>query len=451
MIRGPRSLRGRLVAVAAGSILAAVALFAIAAVLLVGHELRGTLDTALRQRAEDVAQLAVSTPAVLRDPGALEGVSSSRQLAVEVIDAQGRLIARSLALGDVLLPQDRLARAARVDGRTGYENVTLDGQPYRMFAAPVAQAGGVAGGGAVLVASDDSDITRTVHHIAFVLTLTGLGAALIATLVAAAFTRRGLGPLRRLALAAGEIERTADPSRRLPEAGGMADEIEQLTGVLNRMLASLEQARAGERRFLADASHELRTPVTALLGNVEYAARHGADPEVLADLRGDAQRLARLVDNLLVLERAGAPAPEPVALDELVRSLVASYDVDGGALVLGPIAAVRVLADRDALSRAVGNLIDNAVVHGPPAGRITVDLIRDGAWASLTVRDEGPGPDPGDRGHLFERFWRSPDASGRPGSGLGLSIVAAIVERNRGRVDVDGSAFTIELPVLDEE
>jgi two-component system sensor histidine kinase MprB len=437
--------------VATGSILAAVAVFAVAGVLLVGRELRGTLDTALRQRAEDVAQLAVSTPAVLNDPGALEGVGSARQLAVEVIDAQGRLIARSLALGDLVLPEDRLARAARVDGRTGYENITLDGQPYRVFAAPIAQAGGSAGGGAVLVASDESDITRTVHHLGFVLTLTGIAAALVAALVAAVFTRRGLGPLRRLALVAGEIERTADPSRRLPDAGGHPDEVGQLTGVLNRMLASLEEARAGERRFLADASHELRTPVTSLLGNVEYAARHGADPEVLADLRRDAQRLARLVDDLLVLERAGVPAvePEPLALDELVRSLVAGYDVDSGSLVLGPVAAVRVLADRDALSRAVGNLIDNAVVHGPPSGQVTVDLRAEGARALLTVRDEGPGPDPGVRARLFERFWRSPAATERPGSGLGLSIVATIVERHGGSVAVDGSAFTIELPALE--
>ena len=153
--------------------------------------------------------------------------------------------------------------------------------------------------------------------------LSGVAVVVLASLGAALLTRRGLRPLSRLASAAGEIERTADPSRRLPEPATL-DEIGQLTGVLNRMLASLEEARAGERRFIADASHELRTPVTALLGNVEYAARHGAEPDVLEDLRADASRLARLVDSLLVLERAGATdsvgAGEPVALDELVRA-----------------------------------------------------------------------------------------------------------------------------------
>jgi two-component system, OmpR family, sensor kinase len=453
LIKSPSTLRGRLVAVAAGSILAAVALFALAAVLLVGHDLRGTLDTALRQRAQLVAQLAVSAPAVLTNPGALESPVSGRQIAVEVIDSRGRLIARSLTLGARLLPQDRVARAALVDGRTGYENITLEGRPFRVYAAPIAQAGGPAAGGAVLVGSDTTDITNTVHHLGFVLTLSGLGAALLAALAAAALTRRGLGPLRRLAVAAGEIERTADPSRRLPEPNA-ADEVGQLTGVLNRMLASLEQARASERRFLADASHELRTPVTALLGNVEYAARHGVDAEVLADLRRDAARLARLVDDLLVLERAGAPAaepetaPEPLELDEFVRTLVAGYDSDRGSLTLGELAPVRVRADGEALSRAVGNLIDNAIVHGPDAGHVTVGVHREGAHALLTVRDEGPGPDPADSERLFERFWRAPSASERPGSGLGLSIVAAIVARHHGRVTVDGPQFTIELPAV---
>src|SRR6202035_1325881 len=117
----------------------------------------------------------------------------------------------------------------------------------------------------------------------------------VAALAAAVLTRRGFGPLRRLAGAAGEIERTADPARRLPQPRAGRGGGGQLPGVLNRMLASLEQARAGERRFLADASHELRTPVTALLGNVEYAARHGDDADVLADLKRDGQRRARIM------------------------------------------------------------------------------------------------------------------------------------------------------------
>ena len=302
-----RSLRARIALAAGAAILAAVVLFAVVTVLLVNHELRGSLDTALRQRALQVAQLAISAPAVLSASGALEGPSLGRQIDVQVLDSRGRLVARSPALGAELLPQDALERAARLHGRAGVETVDVGGRELRIFAAPIADAGSPPRAGWCSSPPTPRTSPSTTCSLGAAVALSGAGVALLAAIAAAALTRRGLRPLSTLADAAGEIEATADPSRRLPEAA-LADEIGQLTGVLNRMLASLEQARESERRFLADASHELRTPVTALLGNVEYAARHGADAEVLTDLRHDAHRLARLVDSLLALERAGARA-----------------------------------------------------------------------------------------------------------------------------------------------
>jgi two-component system, OmpR family, sensor kinase len=449
-LRPFRSLRARITAAAAAAILAAVLLFAVVTVLLVDHELRASLDTALRERAQEVAELAISTPAILTHPGALESPISGRQISVEVVDRRGRIVARSLNLGARVLPQDALERAARVQGHTGAEDVELDGRPLRLYAAPIADASGPAAGGAVLVASDTSDIAHTTSRLGVLVALTGAGVVLVAALAAAVLTRRGLRPLRTLAAAAGEIEATADPARRLPEAATL-DEIGRLTGVLNRMLASLEEARESERRLLADASHELRTPVTALLGNVEYAARHGADAEVLADLRHDARRLARLVDSLLALERAGEATQElePLRLDLLVRAAV--DEQDPGRVHVGSIDAVSVRGDDNALRRALGNLVENGLVHGPPRGGVTMWLERVDETARLSVVDEGPGPDPASRDRLFERFWRGSDASDRPGSGLGLSIVAAIAERHGGRVVVDGSTFTIELPVAPHE
>jgi signal transduction histidine kinase len=446
-----QTLRARLAIAAAVTLFAAVAVFGVVTVLLVGHELHSSLDRALSQRAQEVAQLAVSAPAVLTSPGALESTASGRQIAVEVLDAPGRIIARSLTLGARLLPQDALTRRAIANGITGFEDIDLGAHQFRLYAAPIAQAGGPAAGGAVLVASDTTDITATIGHLGAVIALSGVAVALLAALGAAALTRRGLRPLRRLAVAAGEIERTADPSRRLPEPA-TADEIGTLTGVLNRMLSSLEQARAGERRFLADASHELRTPVTALLGNAEYAARHGADPEVLEELRADAARLARLVDDLLVIERTAdsAPALEPVWLDQLVRDEAGAHDQDGR-VALGRIDRARVRADPGELRRALANLIENGLIHGPERGTVTVTLTCEGDRARLSVCDQGAGPDPAQRERLFERFWRGPNNSERPGSGLGLSIVAAIAERHGGDVLVQRARFSIELPTTAPE
>lgn len=448
MSRSPhRRIAFRLVAAACLSSLAAVAVLCALSIVLVRRELRDSLDADLRARAVAVAQLAVSAPALLTDPNGLDSPASGRQLAVEVLDAHGRILARSLTLGANLLPRDALARAAVARGATGYEDLAVGGQPFRLFAAPIAQAGGPAAGGAVLVASDTSDIAATLAHLRLVLVIAGLAVAVGATAAAAALTAGALRPLRRLVGSAEEIELTADPSLRLPDTGS-TDELGQLTGVLNRMLASLERSQASERRFLADAAHELRTPITSLVGNVEYLSRHGADEEALADLRSDAQRIARLVEDLLTLEREGATGAElrPVALDELVRETVRRLPRGMERVRLERLEHVSVRGDEQALARALANLIENAFVHGPENGVVTVSVIREGASVLLSVADEGEGPQPQEGARVFERFWRGPAAAGRPGSGLGLAIVAAVAARHGGRATVNGAQFTVQLP-----
>lgn len=436
----PRSLRSRLVLAAVGSILLALVAFGVAAEIVTRHELRATLDRALRQRAGDVERLAVSAPAVLSSPGALEAPVGGQEVAVEVLDSRGRIIARSVALGARLLPDDAVVRRAR-RGRPGIETVSLGTRRLRLYAAPIAAAGGPASSGAVIVASDIADTETTTHRLAILLALSGALTAGLAILVALVLTRRGLRPLSRLAGAAGEIERTADASRRLP-AQAANDEIAGLTAVLNRMLASLEHARETERRLLADASHELRTPVAALLGNVEFAAKHGAGPEVMADLRHDAARLARLVDDLLTLERARVD-DRPftrVRLDEVVRRFE-----DARVEVAAP-AAVVVDGDEEALIRVVRNLVENARIHGPADGTVTVEVEQRGSTGVLRVRDQGAGPPTASYGHLFDRFWRGPGTTQRPGSGLGLAIVATVISRHSGTVEVEGSTFTVVVP-----
>ncbi|HST38902.1 MAG TPA: HAMP domain-containing sensor histidine kinase, partial [Conexibacter sp.] len=431
----PRTFRARLVAASLGAILAALALFGIAASAITAQELRSSLDQALQQRARDVARLSVSAPAVLTAPGALEAPGGGRQVVVEVLDARSRIVARSLTLGARILPRDRAVTRA-LAGHAGFDDLQLGGRPLRLYAAPLPQTGGLAAGGAVLVGSDTSDIERTLRRLRVLLLFAALGAALLAGLAAALLTRRGLRPLRRLSDAAREIERMPDPGRRMPPAT-TEDEIGQLTDVLNGMLAALDRARDSERRFLADASHELRTPVTSLLGNVEYAARHGADEELLAELRHDAMRLGRIVDDLLTLERerSGPPERRPVRLDALVREAAEAQP----RVELGRVDGAVANGDEDALRRALGNLIENAVVHGPPGEPVTVSLVYTAGRAAITVRDAGPGPAAADREHLFERFWRREAGRerGRAGAGLGLAIVQGVVHAHRGSIAVE--------------
>jgi signal transduction histidine kinase len=188
-----------------------------------------------------------------------------------------------------------------------------------------------------------------------------------------------------------------------------------------------------------------------LLGNVEFVARHGVDPEVLSDLRRDAERLGRLVDDLLVLERSSSADVQPVvvALDEVVGDVVTAHEGMDGRLDAGAVEPVAVLGDREALVRVLENLVSNALVHGPAGGKVSVALHRHGSVAELSVCDEGPGPGRGHSARVFERFWRAPEASDRPGSGLGLSIVSAIVDRHGGQISVRGSTFTVSLPIAE--
>jgi signal transduction histidine kinase len=181
-----------------------------------------------------------------------------------------------------------------------------------------------------------------------------------------------------------------------------------------------------------------------LRGNVAYLTRHGPTPEVLDDLEQDAERLARLADDLLALSReeAAVTPRDAVRLDLLAKDAVRDDDrVD----VAAPD-SVTVQGDAAALERALGNLVENAHVHGPAGGRVLVAVEQGDRVVRLSVTDEGQGLRLEEAKLAFERFWRrSPD---RPGSGLGLAIVRATAERHGGRAYVEGARFTIELPAL---
>ncbi|MFL5928981.1 MAG: sensor histidine kinase [Gaiellaceae bacterium] len=418
------SLRLRTILAAAAATMLAVIVLGSALDVLVTRHLRHELDRSLRTRAIGVAQLAVSAPALLTTPGALDAPAGGTQALVEVVDRRRRIVARSLSLGGRVLPGS-LAQVA-IDGTTPrYRTVQFGGDELRVYAAPLAD---VAGGGAVLVAASTEDLSNTISTLHGLTLLAAVLAAGVGAGAAALLMRGALQPLARLDRGAAEIGRTGDASRRLPDPH-REDEVGRLATTLNAMLDSLERARDSERRFLADASHELRTPLTALRGNVAHLARYGATPALVGDLEADADRLARLADDLLALSReeAAAPPEEDVRLDELAHDSGAD-DVDAE--------PVTVVGDRAALERALANLVENARRHG--RGAVSVSVRAEDRRALLTVEDEGEGVHLLDRERVFERFYGD-------GSGLGLAIVRATAERHGGRAGVDGARFTIEL------
>jgi signal transduction histidine kinase len=437
------SLLGRSVLASVGGIVLAVVVVGAGVGVLESRDLHRSLDRSLRQRAIEVSQLSASAPALLTRAGALDTTLGGAQLRVEVLDRRGRIVARSLSLGGRLLPARQLAARAIVRGQGAYATEVSNGERLRLYAAPLADFGGPAAGGAVVVAASQKDVESTLGDLRLLLVLAGVVAAALAALGVFVLLRRALRPLTRLVDAATDVERTGDPRRRLP-VPGTNDEVGRLAETLNAMLASLERSREVERRFLADASHELRTPLTALLGNVAYLTRHGLNEEVLADLDRDAERLAQLADALLALSREEAASrPNTVVRLDLLAQEAAQLDERVDVVATEPIA---VQGDARALERALANLVQNARVHGPADGKIVIRAERAGDLAELSVTDEGSGLRPEEARLAFQRFWRR--SSERPGSGLGLAIVRATAERHGGRAYAEGARFAIELPAL---
>ena len=424
------TLRTRVVLAAGAAILLAVVVVGLGVGLLVAHDLRSSLDRDLRDRAAEVARLSASAPAVLSTPGVLDARIGGQQLSVEVLDRRGRIVARSLALGGSLLPST-VARRVIASGRPAYAAGRLGEAHLRLYVAPLPTIGGSAAGGAVIVAASTSEIGETLDRLNTFTVFSGLGAIGVAALAAFVLVRRALRPLGRLSAGAGEIERTADLGRRLPEPA-TGDEVGRLALTLNRMLASLERAHELERRFLDDASHELRSPVTALRGNVDYLLRHGHDEAALTDLSADAERLSTLIDDLLTLSRedAGGPPEEVVQLDELAVAAAS----DDRLVVADAPEPVAVRGERAALERAIANLVENARLYGPSEGTITITVRSSDGRGRLGVRDEGAGLSVEQAEHAFDRFWRP--RRDKPGSGLGLAIVRATAERHGGFASV---------------
>ncbi|TMM04871.1 MAG: HAMP domain-containing histidine kinase [Actinobacteria bacterium] len=297
----------------------------------------------------------------------------------------------------------------------------------------------------------------------FLLLLGVLGGAVLALLAGLYVARRAMRPIAELTDVAGEIERTRDPSRRLPFPEA-EDEVAELARTLDGMLAALDASRSEteamlirQREFIADASHELRTPLTSVLANLELLSEElaGEQADTAHAALRSTRRMRRLVGDLLLLARADAERTQPRRPTDLAAVLVEAAGelepvAEGHELTVEAEPAV-VSGARDDLHRLTLNLLENAIRHTPPGTRIRASTAALDGMAVLTVEDDGPGIPPELERRVFERFVRGA-RDGRRGSGLGLAIVRAVVESHGGDVQLErpevgsGTRIVIRLP-----
>jgi two-component system sensor histidine kinase MprB len=328
------------------------------------------------------------------------------------------------------------------DGRPGFGDASLDGEHVRVLTVPLRR------GGAIQLARSLESTDDVLARLRWVLLALVVGGIALAALLGRLAARHLVAPVVRVTEAARHIAETEDLGRRIEVTS--ADEVGELAARFNAMLDTLEGSIAAQRQLVADASHELRTPVTSLRTNIEVLAENRLDADersrLVADVQAQSEELSALVADLIELARGDQPSPvrEDVRLDALVTEAVerARRHAPGVRFELELEPAV-VDGVPDRLARAVNNLLDNAARHGRA-------VVVSCGGSGIRVRDDGAGIPEADLPHIFDRFYRGADARGRPGTGLGLAIVRQVAEQHGGSVsaaNVDGGAeFVLDLP-----
>ncbi|TDD71394.1 HAMP domain-containing protein [Jiangella aurantiaca] len=441
------SLRARLTLAATAMAAVGLGIGGILLIVALDRALLGALDETARRQGEDIATLVESG----RLPDPLPGFGA---VVAQVLDADDRVVA-STPGGDRLTPVVAGDDLAAV--RAG-EAIDLDGtrlgqpEPLRVVGVPTDAAGEPR---IVIVAVSLEEQQRSVHFAKIGVTVGGLTVTAALAVLSWLVIVRALRPVDRLRGGAEEIT-GAGGGHRLPVPAG-GDELSRLAVTLNDMLGRLDAAAARQRAFVADAAHELRSPIAALRTELEVALAHpdAVDPHDTArEALVEVERMARLVDDLLVL--AHLDSPRPVRREELVDLGELALEVADG--VRGGRVPVRVADDggvftrahRDSLSRVLRNLVDNAVRHA--SSQVTVSVSGGGGSARVAVADDGAGVPEADRVRIFERFTRLDDARDRDagGSGLGLAIAREIVVVHGGTLVVEdaapGARFIVRLP-----
>jgi two-component system, OmpR family, sensor kinase len=382
---------------------------------------------------------------------------------VQITALDGAPIARSHTLGTARLPlheatQERLRR-----GKAVYESVEDFGEePIRMVSVPLS-IGGARYAVQVAMSLDDARFVIRAARWLFLIVATAILTAIVVT--GGLLARRALLPIDRVVTRARRIGESS-LAERLPHPG-TGDEIARLVETLNDMLARIERSFELQRRFTADASHELMSPLSRLRAELEVTLRRPRDPreyeETLRSCLEEVERLSGLTEELLGLARLDAGEGTDVAtttlplapiVEEAVQRFVNQASRRGVTLIAEPSPPLTVKAAPGAASLAVANIVDNAVKFSSPGGHVTVKAFAEGDEGVVAVTDGGPGVPQDEIPLLFERFYRGSAArvSEAPGIGLGLAISRMLIERQGGRISVDsmpgkGATFTIRLPI----
>jgi heavy metal sensor kinase len=436
-------------------------------VLEVQADLRNGIDRALSLAASEI-KLGYHAPESDSESDFREVADASlgqlppAGFAAQLVTSSGKIVVQTgvppQARARPLVGHVMIAQA--LAGRPVFAAASLGGTRYRVLVVPFRNG---ADPPALVVATS---LARSEHAIRNLLVAL-LAAGAVGLVLAAAsgwwLARRALQPVARMTEEASLIGASGSHTERIqvPKA---ADELGRLAETLNGMLARLERAVTQQRRFVADVSHELRTPLTVMRSEIDVSlasdAVSGDARALLESTREEAQRMTGIVENLLTLARIDEEElrliRRPCDLREIAEATTRE---------LQPIAGQRgvtirltgsrgpVEADPDRLQQVMRNLLDNAIRYSPPGGTITIEVTNHHGQVDLTVRDEGPGIDPPDLEHVFERFYRG-DPSRPPageGSGLGLAICREIAEAHGGGMSAtsavgQGSTFRLRLP-----
>jgi two-component system sensor histidine kinase MprB len=285
------------------------------------------------------------------------------------------------------------------------------------------------GTGAVMIARPLTEVEHELSRLLLILALIGVGGIVLAAILGTVVARTALAPISAFTGETESLTGNLDLSRRLEVRGH--DELARLAESFNGTLDALERSVQSQRQMIADASHELRTPISSLRANIQVLGEAdrleaGEQESLRGDIVEELDELTALVGDVVELARGAAPAQEAedVRLDEVVEGAVQSARRRGEVSFQVSVQPTIVRGQGDRIARAVSNLVDNARKWSPAGGKVEVRL-QDGV---LSVRDHGPGFSEEDLPYVFDRFYRAQDARKLPGSGLGLAIVRQAAE-----------------------